>query len=57
MGSRYQKLAEDILSLAGVKINGNEPWDIQVYNKEFYRRVIFLKGFLKWQDFQEQNQK
>ena len=40
MGSRYQKLTEEILSHAGVKINGNEPWDIQVYNKEFYRRVI-----------------
>lgn len=40
MGSRYQKLVEDILSLAGVKINGNNPWDIQVHNKEFYRRVI-----------------
>ncbi len=40
MSLRYQKLAEDILSLAEVKINGNNPWDIQVHNKEFYRRVI-----------------
>lgn len=40
MGSRYQKLAEEILSLAGVKINGDKPWDIQVHNKDFYKRVI-----------------
>jgi hypothetical protein len=25
-------------------------------NKEFYRRVIFLEGVLKWQDLQEQKQ-
>ena len=40
MGSRYQKLVEDILSLAGVKINGSNSWDIQVHNDKFYQRAI-----------------
>ena len=26
--------------IAGVKINGHEPWDIQVHNELFYQRVI-----------------
>ncbi len=29
-----------ILSLAGVKVNGNNPWDIRVHNEKFYRRVL-----------------
>ncbi len=33
-------IAEDILALAGVKINGNNPWDIRVSNDEFFRRAI-----------------
>jgi cyclopropane-fatty-acyl-phospholipid synthase len=40
MKNNYKKIAEDILSLAGVKINGNNPWDISVSNDEFYRRAI-----------------
>ena len=28
------------MELAGVKINGSNPWDIQIHNDEFYRRAI-----------------
>ena len=40
MNYRNQKLTEDILSLAGIKINGINPWDIQVHDERFYKRTI-----------------
>ncbi|MFH1528097.1 MAG: cyclopropane fatty acyl phospholipid synthase [Bacteroidota bacterium] len=40
MNANYQKITEEILGLAGVKINGSAPSDIQVHNKEFFRRAI-----------------
>jgi cyclopropane-fatty-acyl-phospholipid synthase len=40
MKNNYKIIAEDILSLAGVKINGNNPWDISILNDDFYRRAI-----------------
>jgi cyclopropane-fatty-acyl-phospholipid synthase len=40
MKNKYKKIAEDILGLAGVVINGKNPWDIQIRNEEFYRRAI-----------------
>ena len=40
MKDNHKKIAEDILELAGIKINGNNPWDISVSNDEFYRRAI-----------------
>ncbi len=40
MRNNYKKLAEEILELAGIKINGSDPWDIQVHNEDFYRRAI-----------------
>ncbi|MBA4409804.1 MAG: cyclopropane-fatty-acyl-phospholipid synthase [Odoribacter sp.] len=40
MSNRYKKLAEEILELAGVRVNGVNQWDIQVHNPEFYRRAI-----------------
>lgn len=30
----------DLLKPAGILINGNNPWDIQVHNEEFYERVL-----------------
>jgi len=30
----------EMLSSAGVKINGDNPWDIKVHNENFYRRVL-----------------
>lgn len=40
MSNNYKKLTEEILGLAGIKINGSDPWDIQIYNEGFYRRAI-----------------
>jgi cyclopropane-fatty-acyl-phospholipid synthase len=36
---------ERLLALADVKIGGDRPWDIQVYNEDFYARVL-AKGSL-----------
>jgi cyclopropane-fatty-acyl-phospholipid synthase len=38
--NRYEKLAKEILSLAGITVNGSNPWDIQVQNKNFYKRAV-----------------
>ncbi|MEP7253481.1 MAG: cyclopropane fatty acyl phospholipid synthase [Ginsengibacter sp.] len=35
-----QKSISDILAKAGIKINGTDPWDLQVYNDGFYKRVL-----------------
>jgi cyclopropane-fatty-acyl-phospholipid synthase len=40
MNNRYQTIAEEILELAGIKINGNNPWDIRIHNDKFYKRAI-----------------
>ena len=40
MHQKCKKITEEILELAGVKINGSNPWDIQIHNDEFYRRAI-----------------
>ena len=37
---RYERTTKQILSLAGIKINGSNPWDIRVHNKKFYRRAL-----------------
>ena len=38
----FKKKAQEILDIAGIKINGDKPWDIKVYNEDVYERV--LKG-------------
>ena len=38
--NKSRKTAEALLSLAGIEINGTHPWDIQVHNDNFYRRVL-----------------
>jgi cyclopropane-fatty-acyl-phospholipid synthase len=38
--NRFKETAESILSQAGIKIDGNNPWDIKVCNEAFYRRVF-----------------
>jgi cyclopropane-fatty-acyl-phospholipid synthase len=38
--NKLKVTSEKILSLAGIKINGNNPWDIKVHNEKFYRRVL-----------------
>lgn len=37
---KFKNTVEKILSLAGIKIKGNNPWDITVHNKKFYYRVL-----------------
>jgi cyclopropane-fatty-acyl-phospholipid synthase len=36
----YKGIMQQLLSQAGVEINGSAPWDIQVHNSGFYERVI-----------------
>jgi len=43
--SKYRRFAAKLLNLAGVTINGSQPYDIQVYEENFYRRV-FSQGSL-----------
>jgi cyclopropane-fatty-acyl-phospholipid synthase len=38
--SRPQKRIQTLLDRADIKINGPNPWDIQVHNEQFYQRVI-----------------
>ena len=40
MNSRYKKITEEVLNLAGVKINGPAKWDIKVLDERFYKRAI-----------------
>lgn len=38
--SMWYKTCRDLLSQAGIKINGDRDYDIQVYNDDFFKRVI-----------------
>jgi cyclopropane-fatty-acyl-phospholipid synthase len=40
MGGKFREIAEEILGLADVKINGADPWDIRVQNEDFFRRAL-----------------
>ncbi len=40
MSSNYKKLLKNLLESADIKINGNNPWDIQVKDERFYKRAI-----------------
>ena len=35
-----EKVTKEIFSLAGIEVNGPNPWDIQIYNKDFYKRAL-----------------
>jgi cyclopropane-fatty-acyl-phospholipid synthase len=39
--SLYSRIVEKIYGVAGIQINGNRDFDIQVHNDDFYRRVVF----------------
>jgi len=41
----YKNKVQSIFESADIKINGDRPWDIQLHNDHFYRRV-FLAGSL-----------
>jgi len=41
MGSNFFKhRLSDLLSSAGITVNGSAPWDITVHDDRFYRRVL-----------------
>ena len=33
----------NIMHKAGIEINGSRPWDIQVHDSRFYKRVLFKR--------------
>ena len=37
---KNEKILRDLFGTAGVTINGNKPYDIQVNNPNFYSRVL-----------------
>jgi cyclopropane-fatty-acyl-phospholipid synthase len=37
---RYESLVRGLLERAGVTVGGPEPWDLQVHDRRFYRRVV-----------------
>ncbi len=45
MSQNIQKNIDKLLDGTGIKINGSNPWDIQVTNDRFYKRVL-TKGSL-----------
>ncbi|TSC94619.1 MAG: cyclopropane-fatty-acyl-phospholipid synthase [Parcubacteria group bacterium Athens1014_10] len=60
---KFKKILKEILSSAGIKINGRNPWDIKVRHEKFYQRVL-VQGSLglgesymdKWWDCQKIDQ-
>ena len=38
--NKFEKTLKEIFALAGIEINGSNPWDIRVHNKEFYKRAL-----------------
>ncbi len=38
--NKAKNTIENLLSFAGIKIGGNNPWDIKVFNEKFYTRAI-----------------
>jgi cyclopropane-fatty-acyl-phospholipid synthase len=37
---RAQEVCRDLLSAAGVTVNGSQPWDIQIHDERVYARVL-----------------
>jgi cyclopropane-fatty-acyl-phospholipid synthase len=37
---KFEDASQKLLSLAEIKVNGDNPWDIKVHNKKFYQRVL-----------------
>lgn len=38
--SQWYKILHDMLSMAGIEINGSRPFDIRVHNPAFFKRVL-----------------
>lgn len=43
--NKFQDIAENLLKLAGIGLDGHNPWDIKILNPNFYSRVL-LHGSL-----------
>lgn len=37
---KYESLVRELLDLAGIELNGKQPWDIQVHDTRLYKRAI-----------------
>ncbi|HEY9165703.1 MAG TPA: cyclopropane fatty acyl phospholipid synthase [Candidatus Kryptonia bacterium] len=37
---RYEAVVRQLLNLAGIEVNGNGPWDIQVRDQRVYKRLV-----------------
>ncbi len=37
---KLKQTVQSILDLAGIRINGDNPWDIEVHDERFYQRVL-----------------
>ncbi|MFH1053253.1 MAG: cyclopropane fatty acyl phospholipid synthase [Candidatus Woesearchaeota archaeon] len=35
-----KRTVEEILDIAGIQIDGNQPWDIQVHNPKLYKKIL-----------------
>lgn len=42
--SRSKEIVSELLSGAGIKLNGNSPYDIRVYNEKLYDRALSMKN-------------
>ncbi|MCJ7555208.1 MAG: cyclopropane fatty acyl phospholipid synthase [Ignavibacteriaceae bacterium] len=40
ISEKYKRLVNQLLDFAGIKINGNSPWDIKINEERFYKRAI-----------------
>lgn len=40
MQNNYKKIIESLLTGAGIRINGDQSWDIRVFNEKFYQRIL-----------------
>ncbi len=40
MSEKAEQTVRELLSVAGIQINGENPWDIRVHDRRFYRRVL-----------------
>ena len=38
--ANFKKTIEDLLGSSDIQVNGSRPWDIQIYNDNFYCRVL-----------------
>jgi cyclopropane-fatty-acyl-phospholipid synthase len=62
-GETVRKIVQEILSPAGIRLNGDRPWDIRINNEGFYRRVLnagslglgesYMEGWWECEDLAE----